>query len=237
MTLQYGGHTKRASAADIGAWYVPEGQTMQLSADKIVAYAQQVAGGFGITAYNAQDAAQAALYALQGHEVTFVLAAENTPAKYTYCAELKGVDASHAANFRQKAAAVLGDPRGWSAGGRAAFHRVDSGCNFTLWLSAPGLMTSFGGLCDSYWSCRSGRNVVVNFDRWQGATDAWNAAGGSLEDYRVMVTNHEVGHWLGFGHRNCPGAGQPAPVMQQQSMSLQSCTFNPWPTQPELNSL
>jgi hypothetical protein len=95
-------------------------------------------------------------------------------------------------------------------------------------------MTSFGGVCDSYYSCRSGRNVVINFDRWQGATDPWNAAGGSLEDYRVMVTNHETGHWLGFGHAFCPGAGQPAPVMQQQSISLQGCTFNPWPTASEL---
>jgi hypothetical protein len=50
-----------------------------------------------------------------------------------------------------------------------------------------------------------------------------------------MVINHEVGHFIGFGHASCGGAGQPAPVMQQQSISLQGCKFNPWPTASELD--
>ena len=66
------------------------------------------------------------------------------------------------------------------------------------------------------------------------ATPSWNAAGGSLRDYRHMVVNHETGHWLGHGHASCTGAGQPAQVMQQQSMSLQGCSFNAWPTTSEL---
>jgi len=206
---------------------------MTFSADKAKAYV----AGLG-SVFNAGNAASAISYALDKQmNITFVLSTTQAPAKYTYCAATKGVNESHLAGFIAKTAAVLGDPRGWSAGGKVGFERVESGCDFSLWLSAPSQMTSFGGLCDSYYSCRSGRNVVINFDRWQGATDPWNAASGSLEDYRVMVTNHEVGHWLGFGHRNCTGPGQPAPVMQQQSISLQGCTFNPWPTEPELTSL
>jgi Protein of unknown function (DUF3152) len=47
------------------------------------------------------------------------------------------------------------------------------------------------------------------------------------------VVNHEVGHWLGFGHSRCSGAGRLAPVMQQQSIGLEGCTFNPWPLPTE----
>jgi hypothetical protein len=78
---------------------------------------------------------------------------------------------------------------------------------------------------------------VLNFDRWIGASPSWNAAGGSLDEYRSMLINHETGHRLGFSHRQCTGAGNPAPVMQQQSISLNGCTFNAWPSQPELDTL
>jgi len=87
------------------------------------------------------------------------------------------------------------------------------------------------------WSCRVGPNVVINFDRWQNASPAWNQMGGTLEEYRHMVINHESGHWLGFGHAQCPGAGQQAPVMQQQSINLQGCKFNAWPTAGEIAAL
>ncbi|MET1033315.1 MAG: DUF3152 domain-containing protein, partial [Candidatus Saccharimonadales bacterium] len=92
-------------------------------------------------------------------------------------------------------------------------------------------------ICDSLWSCRVGPNVVINFDRWQGASSSWNANGGTLDDYRHMVINHETGHWLGFGHASCGGAGQLAPVMQQQSIDLQGCKFNPWPSTSEITTL
>lgn len=52
-----------------------------------------------------------------------------------------------------------------------------------------------------------------------------------------MVINHEVGHRLGFGHATCPGPGQLAPVMMQQSISLAGCKFNPWPVAGELTTL
>jgi hypothetical protein len=136
--------------------------------------------------------------------------------------------------LQQKLAAVYGDPRGWNKGGAITFVYAASNCDFTVWLSAAANMTSFGSICDNYYSCTVKPNVIINYDRWMGATDPWNAAGGNLEDYRVMVINHESGHWLGYGHRSCPGAGQLAPVMQQQSIDLQGCKFNPWPTAAEL---
>jgi hypothetical protein len=43
-----------------------------------------------------------------------------------------------------------------------------------------------------------GRNVVINLKRWLLGVP-WYAD--ALEDYRHMVVNHEVGHFLGHGTR------------------------------------
>jgi hypothetical protein len=154
----------------------------------------------------------------------------------TYSVGGKG-NVSSLETFAATAAATYADPRGWNLGGSLRFDRVDSGGNFTLWLAADALMSTFGGACDVVWSCRNGRHVVINEDRWLGATDSWNDAGAPLATYRQMVLNHETGHWLGFGHAFCGGPGRAAPVMQQQSMSLTGCAPNPWPLVSEQASL
>lgn len=151
----------------------------------------------------------------------------------TYDVTTKGVIAANFAEFRAQANATLNDGRGWSRLG-VIFQEVASGGAFTLVLSEASQMTSFSSGCGVDYSCRAGRYVIINQDRWQGATPSWNNAGGSLRDYRHMVVNHETGHWLGHGHANCSAAGQPAQVMQQQSMDLQGCAFNAWPTAGEL---
>jgi hypothetical protein len=147
---------------------------------------------------------------------------------YEYSVRGKG-NTSDLEKFAAAAAETYADPRGWNLGGSVRFERVASGGDFTLWLSADSQMATFGGACDVMWSCRNGRNVVINEDRWLGASPAWTEAGGSLRDYRHMVVNHETGHWLGFGHTTCASPGSVATVMQQQSMDLQGCTPNPWP--------
>ena len=155
---------------------------------------------------------------------------------HTYRVEGRGNSGSLNA-FAEQAAATLADDRGWNLGGSMRFVRVASGGDFTLWLSAPQHVPSFGAPCSSYWSCRVGRNVVINERNWNQGTPAWNAAGQSLRDYRHMVVNHEVGHWLGLGHASCPGSGQPAPVMQQQSKGFNGCDPNPWPVPGERDAV
>lgn len=155
---------------------------------------------------------------------------------YTY--EVRGLaNSSSLESFAAAAASTYADPRGWSLGGSIAFRRVASGGNFTLWLAAAGRVPGFGAPCDSSYSCRVGRNVIVNETRWLTGSPSWNATGASLAGYRNLVLNHETGHWLGFGHAFCGGSGQSAPVMQQQSISLQGCRPNAWPTASERQRL
>lgn len=154
----------------------------------------------------------------------------------TYTVETRGNVRTGAEEFASRAAETFADERGWARMG-VTFERVEQGGQFILVLSEASQMTSFSATgCDTTYSCRVGQYVIINEDRWLGATEPWNAQDGSLRDYQHMVVNHETGHWLGHGHSFCPGPGQPAPVMQQQSMDLQGCSFNPWPVDSELTS-
>ena len=151
----------------------------------------------------------------------------------TYSVTTRGTVTADLAEFRAQAYQTLNDGRGWARMG-VAFQEVASGGDFTLVLSEASQVPSFSPGCGAEYSCRAGRYVIINQDRWLGATPSWNSAGGSLRDYRHMVVNHETGHWLGHDHLSCGGAGQAAPVMQQQSIDLQGCGFNAWPLASEL---
>jgi uncharacterized protein with LGFP repeats len=152
-------------------------------------------------------------------------AAEAANRTFTYLVATQGTVYGNVDEFITVAAQTFADPRGWSLGGTLAFQRVSSGGDFTLILAQPAVIGAIPG-CDAYYSCRVGRNVYINDDRWRTATPSW-PHGVAL--YRQYVILHEVGHWLGLGHSNCPGSGSSAPAMQQQSISLQGCRSNMWP--------
>lgn len=148
---------------------------------------------------------------------------------FTFSIATRGAIRSNVDHFSMHVAHTLNDPRGWALGGSIEFRQVSSGGDFTVWLAEASTVPSFSSVCSAQWSCRVGRNVVINEMRWRSATPSWLAGGGSLDSYQHYVVIHETGHWLGFGHSNCPGAGQLAPVMQQQSKGLQGCRHNGWP--------
>jgi hypothetical protein len=151
---------------------------------------------------------------------------------YTY--QIRGLgNQSDLAAFAANVAGSYADNRGWNLGGSIAFRQVATGAQYTIWLAAANRLPGFGSPCDSSYSCTVGNNVIINESRWLSASPSWTAGHGSLADYRHMVINHETGHWLGFGHSLCGGPGQAAPVMQQQSISLQGCRPNPWPLASE----
>jgi len=134
------------------------------------------------------------------------------------------------AAFANTIASIYSDRRGWALGGLVSFRAVARGGDFTVWLAAPSAMQSFGEGCSPQWDCRSGRDIIINDERWQTGSPKWP---GSLGDYRTMIVNHETGHWLGFDHALCPAAGAPAPIMMQQSKGVGACLPNPWPTASE----
>jgi len=76
-------------------------------------------------------------------------------------------------------------------------------------------------------SCWNNGRSVLNLRRWQLGDDSY---GDDIERYRIYQVNHEVGHGLGHQHRSCPGKGERAPVMVQQTLDLQGCTPWPFPT-------
>lgn len=148
--------------------------------------------------------------------------------RFSYSISTRGRITTDVAQFARQAAQTYADPRGWRSAGYK-FRRVDRGGHFTLVLAEASWLPRFSSACSTQWSCRVGRYVVINQERWKHASPAWNAGNQSLRDYRHMVVNHETGHWLGHGHRGCPGPGRLAPVMMQQSKGLAGCRFNPFP--------
>jgi hypothetical protein len=133
------------------------------------------------------------------------------------------------AEFAAAVDSTLGDPRSWTAGGQWAFQRVSAGDpDIVVTLASPKTVDKlcFPLRTNGYTSCRVGNTVVVNLARWLLAVPDF---GGDVATYRLYVINHEVGHRLSKGHMACPGAGNLAPVMQQQTLGLKGCRPNPWP--------
>ncbi len=144
-----------------------------------------------------------------------------------------GIDVD-GATFAEAVEETLGDPRSWGNGGQMSFQRVGASeaaageYEFRVSLVSPGSMETYcpGVGTGGYTSCRYGERAVINLARWATAVPDYE---GDIATYRRYVVNHEVGHALGNGHQACPGAGEVAPVMQQQTLGLQGCTKNAWP--------
>ncbi|MET9320985.1 DUF3152 domain-containing protein [Streptomyces sp. NPDC003038] len=143
--------------------------------------------------------------------------------------EGSGVDPDTAARAVE---AILGDPRGWTTDPAYGFQLAGAGMpvDFTVKIATP---TTTDRLCDvvtpelvGETNCRAGHTVVVNLKRWQEGSPQFN---GTVEEYRALIVNHEVGHELGREHETCPGPGKPAPAMMQQIKGLLGCESNAWP--------
>lgn len=123
---------------------------------------------------------------------------------------------------------VLGDPRSWIHVGSLAWKRVDSNPDLRIIFSSPALTDQMCAPLKTagIYSCRNGSRVMLNSYRWRSGTPEYVT---NLNEYRTYQINHEVGHYLGYGHTSCPGSGKVAPVMMQQTKGLDGCTMNGWP--------
>ncbi len=170
---------------------------------------------------------------IQGRTGVFVSAPGTTAVVgsgpvHTYSVEVEevlGLDPSQVAGVVDR---TLADPRSWIADGSVGFQRVTQGADIEIIVASPATVDSRCLPLNTIgqYSCRSNSSVNINSDRWSGATSDWTLG---IDAYRAYVINHEVGHALGHGHRSCPGAGQPAPLMMQQTKGLAGCVGNPWP--------
>jgi hypothetical protein len=159
-----------------------------------------------------------------------VLGTAGTLRRYRVAVE-KGMGQDPAA-FAATVDGVLGDPRSWIASRQLRLQRVpaQASAEFTVFLATPGTsakMCASGGLyTDRYTSCRLPGKVIINVARWLRSVPSYGAP---LAAYQAYAINHEVGHQLGHGHEACPGPGQLAPVMQQQTLGLRGCVAYGWP--------
>ena len=153
-----------------------------------------------------------------------------------YTVEMEGGLGVDAAQVARTVRSVLLDARGWQREDHVRFVNVspaqaDRGdaVDIRVTLASPALTDR---LCRplrtlSQVSCWNGTRSVLNLRRWLLGDDSY---GTDVARYRVYQVSHEVGHGLGHGHRSCPAPGRRAPVMVQQTLSLQGCKPWPYPT-------
>lgn len=140
--------------------------------------------------------------------------------------------------FAQAVQKTLNDDRSWAHDGEMTFERI-SGAepDFVITLASPG---TTGDWCEKSGldttednvSCDSAatERVMINAYRWAQGSSTFGPD--KLFSYRQMLINHEVGHRLGHNHVSCRTPGSLAPVMQQQTKSLNidgiKCRPNAW---------
>jgi hypothetical protein len=158
--------------------------------------------------------------------------------------------------FAQMVDQTLDNPKGWTHNPQFAFIRIDLSSggkpDFRVSLVSPMTVREGCGYefrletsCynPAYGPDRAAR-VFINEARWVRGAVPFE---GDVGSYRQYVTNHEVGHAIGYvRHEMCGEQGALAPVMMQQTFSTsnddgakfepqvvkpdgKTCRFNPWP--------
>jgi Protein of unknown function (DUF3152) len=149
------------------------------------------------------------------------------------------------ARFAATVDQIIAAPRGWTQSGQSPITDADEQMTNASWsfqrvsgddysvrirLATPDTVDkvcgSYGMDTQGVYSCRFGQTEMINLRRWLRGAPGFPI---DLAGYRTMVIDHEMGHFLGFDHMKCPGAGKAAPVMQTQTIELGGCTINAHP--------
>ncbi|MFB6819452.1 DUF3152 domain-containing protein [Streptomyces sp. NPDC056347] len=158
--------------------------------------------------------------------------------KYRYRIDVEKGLGLDVALFARAVQETLNDDRSWAHDGAMTFERVSTADpDFVVTLASPGTTGDWcakSGLdttvdnvsCDS----AATERVMINAYRWAQGSSTFGPD--KLFAYRQMLINHEVGHRLGHNHVSCRTPGALAPVMQQQTKSLDiddiKCRPNSW---------
>lgn len=148
--------------------------------------------------------------------------------------------------------ATLADPRGWTRDNRYKFVHVPADSRPDTRIQLTSLSTAAelcGAELETETSCHTRitgeSTVLLNEARWVRGALPFE---GDLGNYRQYLINHEFGHAIGYAeHQACGGDKELAPVMMQQTLSLNNaellklspeevypdeditCNPNPWP--------
>lgn len=132
-------------------------------------------------------------------------------------------------NFKNDVDKILSHPKSWNV----KFIQDDIKYDFKIILTPARKITKvckFSGLsCADMWN-----NVIyINNYRWIKGSKASKLP---LNQYRIYLINHEVGHILGFGHSK-PKKGKKVPVMNQHTLGIYPGLPYCWPLESEQKQL
>lgn len=160
---------------------------------------------------------------------------EGTSLTTTFVVEIEnGVDTTAYGGdtaFARMVDATLSDPRSWTNDPAFRFVHVGPDDNPDMRIQLTSLNTTAemcGASLEMETSCRTTLNgentVVINEARWVRGAAPFE---GDLGAYRQYLINHEVGHGIGYGeHVACGEDGALAPIMMQQTLSLNNSELN-----------
>ena len=126
-----------------------------------------------------------------------------------------------------KIISVLNDSRGWKKSGyNFKYHSFIENPDFIIIFTSSKWITDFCHLPGL--SCTDLRynEIYINTDNWRNGS---NKSFLNLNDYKIYLINHEVGHVLGKTHVKCTSPNTKVPVMTQQTLGIGNCKPNPWP--------
>ncbi len=153
------------------------------------------------------------------------------PLRYVVEVE-EGLDVSPS-EAADEIAGILAAPRGWTHDPDNAFRLVGAGAphDLSIKIATPATADALcwegiGQDTGGEYNCEVPDGVVVNLRRWVEGSPTFD---GPIHDYRALIINHEMGHFLGHSHMTCGGEGRLAPVMMQQIKGLDGCVANAWP--------